>query len=252
MCVCVRSSKPHTPSAMVKEIFRIEKALEDFKVKLYEETMMETVATLKAERTARRHGHMGERIARRHGHRGELSARIAELTVRVERNEAANRVNAAKCAENEAANRVNAAKCAENGAKILALRAEMKAIRAENEANRLALRAENEANTLALSAEMKAMAKKKSQKVLDTARRKVERAKANLQTKIVVEKLMSEGLAEGKPVQRALTAAGKKRKNVDKKIGELEADVKTKMATFKERFKCDPAAPAPLRARTRA
>jgi hypothetical protein len=248
---------------MVKEIFRIEKALEDFKVKLYEETMMETVATLKAERTARRHGHMGERIARRHGHRGELSARIAELTVRVERNEAANRVNAAKCAENEAANRVNAAKCAENGAKILALRAEMKAIRAENEANRLALRAENEANrlalraeneanTLALSAEMKAMAKKKSQKVLDTARRKVERAKANLQTKIVVEKLMSEGLAEGKPVQRALTAAGKKRKNVDKKIGELEADVKTKMATFKERFKCDPAAPAPLRARTRA
>ncbi len=88
--------------------------------------------------------------------------------------------------------------------------------------------------------------KKKQQRALDSARVNVERAETDLQTKTTAETYQQQGLAEGKPVQPALTAATKKRKTAETKLESAKADVDTKTDAFKEKFKCDPAAPAPV------
>jgi hypothetical protein len=223
VCVCVGRAQNRTPTVVVKRTFRIEKALEDFKVKFYKKTMMEAEAKhlkLIAELTAG----VTARIDRDR-------ERIAELTARTD-------IDRELIAEMFAHFNAQDLKFAEQNAKIAELHAffhEVKTNYAENFAKQEAKFAEQDAK----------MTKKKSQKALDKARRKLERAKAKLQTK-----------------QRAPTAAGKKRKNVDREIGELkadvkicelEADVKTKMATFKEKFKCDPEEPATMmRSRTLA
>ena len=81
---------------------------------------------------------------------------------------------------------------------------------------------------------------KKSQKELDTARKNMEKAKAELDMAKAAEKFLQEGLDAGQPVQPAMKTTKKKRETAQTKLSEREADVETKTAAYKEKFKRDP------------
>ena len=68
---------------------------------------------------------------------------------------------------------------------------------------------------------------------------KVTKAIETLTENMATEDSLKNTLAEGKPVQRALTAATKKRENSEKKLKNLQNDVTDREAKFA--LKCPPA-----------
>ena len=87
--------------------------------------------------------------------------------------------------------------------------------------------------------------KKKLQKELDNVMKKVTKAIETLTEDKATEDSLKNTLAEGKPVQRALTAATKKRENSEKKLKNLQDDVADREAKFALKFPPDAAlAPA--------
>ena len=85
------------------------------------------------------------------------------------------------------------------------------------------------------------LAKKKQQKELDTANTKVTKAIETLEQDKATEDSLKNALAEGKPVQRGLTAAKKKREKSEKNLKNLQDEATDLKAKFEQKFPPDAA-----------